>query len=146
MSLQVQQLRFNLSQISTESWRISREELILIKELLGTGAYGEVRVAIFRGMSVAAKFIHKIIASIYNLHLFSRQMSIAAQVRHSNLLLFIGATSTQGQYPIILTELMPTSLHAELQRGSISQQQIKSIALDVSCRLRCSIVVLYDRS
>ena len=63
-------------------------------------------------------------------------MGIAAQVRHPNLLLFIGATSTQGQSPIILTELMPTSLHAQLQRARLSQQQIKSIAIDVSCGLR----------
>ena len=87
---------------------------MLTEELLGSGGYGEVRVALFRGMRVAAKCLHKIIASDYNLRLFSREMSIAAQVRHPNLLLFIGATSTRGQSPIILTELMPTSLHDEL--------------------------------
>ena len=136
MSLQVQQLRSNLSRLSTEPWVISRDELALTEELLGSGGYGEVRVALFQGLRVAAKCLHSIIASDYNLRLFSREMSIAAQVRHPNLLLFIGATSTQGQSPIILTELMPTSLHAQLQRAQLSQQQIKCIAIDVSCGLR----------
>ena len=136
MSLQVQELRSNLSRLSTEPWVISREELTLTEELLGSGGYGEVRVALFQGLRVAAKCLHSIIASDYNLRLFSREMSIAAQVRHPNLLLFIGATSTQGQSPIILTELMPTSLHAQLQRAQLPQQQIKAIAIDVSCGLR----------
>ena len=93
-------------------------------------------MALFQGLRVAGKCLHSIIASDYNLRLFSREMSIAAQVHHPNLLLFIGATSTQGQFPIILTELMPTSLHAQLQGAQLPQQQIKSIAIDVSCGLR----------
>ena len=109
-SLQVQQLRSNLSQLSTDPWVISTEELTLTDEKLGSGGYGEVRVALFQGLRVAAKCLHSIIASDYNLRLFSREMSIAAQVRHPNLLLFIRATSTQGQSPIISTQLMPTSL------------------------------------
>ena len=44
---------------------------------------------------------------------FSREMTIAAKIRHPNLLLFIGATR-EGE-AVILTELMPTSLRRELQ-------------------------------
>ena len=113
---------------------ISKEELTFTEEILGSGAYGEVRIALFRGLKVAAKCLHKVIISDYNLRIFSREMTIASQLRHPNLLLFIGAT-TQGRPPIILTELMATSLRAELSQHPLSNQQIKSIAMDVACGL-----------
>ena len=61
-------------------------------------------------------------------------MSIASRLRHPNLLQFIGAT-IQGRPPIIVTELMATSLRAELSQHPLSNQQIKSIAMDVACGL-----------
>ena len=39
------------SRVSTESWVISREEVTLTKELLGSGAYVEVRIALFQAHS-----------------------------------------------------------------------------------------------
>ena len=131
--MQVQELRSNLSRLSTEPWVISREELTLTEELLGSGAYEEVRVALFQGLHVAAKCLHNVIISDYNLRIFSREMSIASRLRHPNLLLFIGAT--KGRSPIILTELMTTSLRAELSHHPLSNRQIKSIAMDVACGL-----------
>ena len=134
VSLQVQELRSSLSRLSTEPWVIRREELTLTEELLGSGAYGEVRSAMFRGLKVAAKCLHNVIISDYNLRIFSREMTIASRLRHPNLLLFIGAT-TQGHPPIILTELMATSLRAELSQHPLSNQQTKSIAMGVACGL-----------
>ena len=61
-------------------------------------------------------------------------MTIAARVRHPNLVQFIGAT-TEG-HPMILMELMPTSLRGVLEShervGRLSDQQIISIATDVA--------------
>ena len=94
-------------------WVVRREEVELTEEVLGTGGWGEVKVAKFRGLRVAAKFLHKIIISNYNRRQFSREMTIAAKIRHPNLLLFIGATR-EGE-AVILTELMPTSLRRELE-------------------------------
>ena len=59
---------------------------------LGVGGWGEVRVAMFRGVKVAAKFMHEDIMSTHNRDLFIREMNMAASVQHPNLLLFIGAT------------------------------------------------------
>ena len=78
----------------------------MTKEELGSGAWGEVRVAKFRGLRVAAKFLHNEILSDYNRRQFVREMTMAATLRHPHLLLFIGATR-EGQ-AIIITELMPT--------------------------------------
>ena len=106
----------------------------LTEEVLGRGGWGEVKVAKFRGLRVAAKFLYDMIISEYNQQLFSREMTIAAKIRHPNLLLFIGATR-EGE-AVILTELMPTSLRRELQRRDVPRVQITSIAQDVACALR----------
>ena len=80
---------------------VRREEVELTEETLGTGGWGEVKVANFRGLRVAAKFLHKVIISNYNRRQFSREMAMAAKIRHPNMLLFIGATR-EGE-AVILT-------------------------------------------
>ena len=60
-------------------------------------------------------------------------MSIAAKVRHPNLLQFIGATRVGS--PIILCELMPTSLRKELETSPLTCPQILRISQDVSSAL-----------
>ena len=115
-------------------WVVRREEVELTEEVLGRGGWGEVMVATFRGLRVAAKFLHNMIISEYNQNLFSREMAIAAKIRHPNLLLFIGATR-EGE-AIILTELMPTNLRRELETRILPREQITSIAQDVACALR----------
>ena len=90
-----------------------------------------MRVAKFRGLSVAAKFLHDVILSDYNCRQFVREMTMAAKLRHPHLLLFIGATR-EGQ-AIILTELMPTSLRKELEKMEYEMPRvhITSISQDV---------------
>ena len=53
-------------------------------------------------------------------------MTIAAKLHHPNLLLFIGVTR-EGE-PVILTELMPTSLRRELEKGELAKRDIISIS------------------
>ena len=112
-------------------WVVKREEVELTEEVLGRGGWGEVRVAKFRGLRVAAKYLYDIILSDYNQRQFVREMTIAAKLRHPHLLLFIGAT-WEGQ-AIILTELMPTSLRRELERlnNELPLVHIISISRDV---------------
>ena len=115
------------------SWIISREEIHMTEQILGRGGWGEVKVATFRGLSVAAKCLHELIISQYNISVFAREMSIAAKVRHPNLLQFIGATRVGS--PIILCELMPTSLRKELETGPLTRPQIIKISQDVCSAL-----------
>ncbi|XP_011407115.2 PREDICTED: uncharacterized protein LOC105314567 [Amphimedon queenslandica] len=116
-----------------DHWVINKDEVTLTKEELGRGSYAVVTVGIFRGLRVAVKSLHTIIISDFNLALFSREMSIASRVRHPNLVQFIGATKVGN--PLILTELMSTSLNQELRRKQFTNQQILSIAQDVALGL-----------
>ena len=124
----------HIQELQNEStWIISREEIHMTEHILGRGGWGEVKVATFRGLRVAAKCLHELIISQYNISVFAREMSIAAKVRHPNLLQFIGATRVGS--PIILCELMPTSLRKELETGPLTRPQIIKVSQDVSSAL-----------
>ena len=112
-------------------WLVQQREIELTEEEVGRGGWAAVVVADFRGTRVAAKcFYQQILVSPYNRQLFNREMNMAARLRHPNLIQFIGA-SLEGE-PIILTELMTTSLRTELEKGPIVHAHITSISLDVA--------------
>ena len=110
-------------------WIIPKSEIELTEEMLGQGAWGKVKVAKFRGTRVAAKCYHRILLSEHNLRLFRREISMAARLRHPNLVQFIGASIDREL--ILVTELMMTSLGALMHRGALSEANITSISLDV---------------
>ena len=118
--------------VEPPSWVVDRQEVEL-KEEISRGGWAVVRVAHFRGLRVAAKCLHRQIISDYNIRLFKREMSVASQVHHPNLLQFLGAT-LEGE-PLILTELMPTSLRAVLGQRALSRGQVVSIGRDVASAL-----------
>ena len=120
----------SLEQHDEAFWMVERGEIQLTQRELGRGGWAAVKVAEFRGLQVAAKCLHAIIISDYNRQLFVREMSIAAKLRHPNLVQFIGAT-LEGE-PVILTELMASSLRAVLERGPLEPAHITSIARDVA--------------
>ena len=112
-------------------WLVQRREIELTEEEMGRGGWAVVKVANFRGTRVAAKcFYQQILVSRYNRQLFNREMNMAARLRHPNLVQFIGAL-LEGE-PVILTELMTTSLRSELEKGPIHHTHIVSISLDVA--------------
>ena len=129
-----QQEKLQLEQSVSEyesSWIFNSDEVTLTDKKLGKGSWAKVKVAWFRGTRVAAKCLHQVIISNYNRQLFIREINMAARVRHPNLVQFIGA-SLEGN-PVLLTELMTTSLRVELQKqGPIAQQQTTTISLDVA--------------
>ena len=120
-------------QLDQLHWVVNKEEVTMTHEVLGRGSYGEVKVALFRGLRVAAKFLHDVIDSEFNQGVFIREMDIASRVRHPNLVQFIGAI--RGDTTIILTEIMPTSLYKELQKKAMTRSQILGISRDVASAL-----------
>ena len=116
---------------STSHWIVRSEEVEMTGPELGRGGWAIVSVATFRGMRVAAKTIHRQIISHHNVQLFRREMNMAARLRHPNLVQFIGATMEGNM--VILTELMPTSLRAQLQQDIyMLPKVVMSVSLDVA--------------
>lgn len=111
-------------------WALERDEITLTDAELGRGGWAVVKVAQFRGIRVAAKCMYNNILSDHNRALFVREMNMAARLRHPNLVQFIGAT-IHGE-PLILMELMPTTLRIELQHGPPNRDQVLAISKDVA--------------
>ena len=115
------------------SWSIDQEQLEITERVLGRGAYGEVRVGIYQGTRVAVKKIHEVIISDYNRELFEREMRISSRVRHPNLVLFIGAVTTNNI--TIVSELLETSLRKLMMEGKLKGTDICPISKNVACAL-----------
>ena len=58
---------------------------------------------------------------------------MAARCHHPNLIHFIGATNEE--VPLIVTEIMHTSLRKKLERGEVSGEHIMNISIGVACGL-----------
>ena len=111
-------------------WSISRDEVNLTNKIIGTGGWGYVTEANFRGRRVAAKCLHTAITSQHNQQLFAKEMKIFARCRHHNLLEFIGAVPDHPA--IIVTELMVTNLREALSNGRATPNHIHPICMDVA--------------
>ena len=99
------------------SWKLSPKEVSLSKEL-GRGGYGVVWVGQLR---VAVKQLHKRIVSQHNKETFHHEINIMSQLRHPNLLQFIGAVLDHPSgCPMIVTEIMDTSLREAYERSELT--------------------------
>ncbi len=114
----------------TNHWLVQRREILMTNQKLGGGGWGEVMVANFRGLQVAAKVLYRVLQSPYYHSAFVREMNMASRVRHPNLVQFIGASMDEEM--VILMELMPTSLREYL---SSSAPVVPSAAFRVSVSL-----------
>lgn len=111
-------------------WVIPREDIQLTGEELGRGRWSVVRVAMYRGVRVAARCLFSQIISEENQKVFIECLNTAAKLRHPNLLPFIGAI-LEGE-PIIVTELMVSNLKSVLERNALAYHQVISIAYDIA--------------
>ena len=121
------------SEHKDQQWLVNRQEINLTKEKLGKGGWAKVQVAEFRGVKVAAKKLYKELQSPFYHNAFSREMNMAARVRHPNLVQFIGACMDEEM--IILLELMPTSLRKYLADGAPARPSASfctSVCMDVA--------------
>ena len=111
-------------------WLVQRREIHMTNQLLGGGGWGEVTIAKFRGLQVAAKVLYTALQSPYYHSAFIREMNMASRVRHPNLVQFIGASMDEEM--VILMELMPTSFREHLAKNAPA---IPSAAFRVSVSL-----------
>ena len=109
------------------SWKISHKDIGETKTELGRGAWGVIWIGEFRGQRVAVKHMHELIKSDKNLKILHREINTMSQLRHPNLLQFIGAVLDHPSGdPMIITEVMDTSLRKAYEN--------KELTPDPSCR------------
>ena len=116
---------------SSHDWIISRNEVQVTDKRLGSGDWATVYEGRYCGYTVAVKQIKEEIASPYRLKIFQREIDMVSKCRHPCLLQFIGATIDVG-FPLLVTELMETSLRRLLNERSLSIGEVSIISLDVA--------------
>ena len=113
-------------------WVVSHDQFTIGKEI-GRGAWATVHESTFRGATVAAKRLHQIITAPRTKELFQREMEMALQCQHQNIVTFLGAT-LEG-HPTILMELMDTNLRIAYEQGNIKNHQLLGILYDIASAL-----------
>ena len=115
--------------MSYQSWRISQENLEIVREV-GSGVSSTVYYGFDKrdGNEVAIKKFKFSFLSGAALHAFQRELTILATTRHPCLLGFIGATETPP-YSIVTEWMGGGTLYHELHAGKRLNPTMLSIAL-----------------
>ena len=137
---EVEQLRRAQQEASAhdiEPWKVARAKVELGDEI-ARGGWGSVSEGKVR---VAVKQLHMAIASERNIQRLRREMRILSQIRHPNLVQFIGAVFDEQAErlrapPLIITELLDTNLRSAYERNRLSGGQKLSIFKDVAKALK----------
>ena len=131
---QIQQLQLHLSFQEIEFWRVSAEEVQVDQEILGGGAWGVVSKGKFRGQNVAVKRVYPSILQPTTVDRICREIRTMAQVQHPNLVLFIAAVIDDRTGPMIITEILDTSLRSAYERNRLGSNKLR-IFQDVASAL-----------
>ena len=120
-----------------QSWKVRHKDFTLTKEELGRGTWGAVEVGVFREQRVAVKELHLTIVGDHSLALLNREINIMSKLHHPNLLLFIGAILDHPfGYPLIITEIMDTSLRQAYEKGQLADKSTQlSVLRDTAAGL-----------
>ena len=120
-----------------ESWKVSHKDVNITKEELGRGGWGVIQVGLFREQRVAVKQLYTVIMTAKNLALMHREINTMSKLRHPNLLLFIGAVLDHpSRNPLIITEIMDTSLRDLYEKEQLTSEMMKlTILRDVAAGL-----------
>ncbi len=112
---------------NTEVWRIPANRVNTLKTI-GTGGWGEVLEGT---VSVAVKRLFAAIVSPRNLERLQREMMLLAEVRHPNLVQFIGAVMDKSP-PLIITELLDMNLRQGYETNQLVPGNRLSIFIDIA--------------
>ena len=93
-----------------DHWKVPSHHVTLLEKSLGGGAWGYVKEGKFRGQLVAVKCIHEAIVAQHTVRRVHREICTLSQVRHPNLVLFMAAVLDDQGGPMIITELLDTTL------------------------------------
>ena len=124
----------------TEPYRLSG--VTVTDEELGTGSYATVLKLDYLGLKCAGKKIHKVLlgeetgSMTYTVRRFKDECQILSQVRHPNIVQFLGVFFQQGDYiPILVMEYLPLNLDQCLEKHNLPNEVRFSVLHDVAIGL-----------
>ena len=110
-------------------WIVPRHQVTVLDASLGGGAWGYVRKGSFRGQQVAVKCIHESIITQATIKRVYREICTMAQVHHPNLVQFIAAVLDDQGEPMIITELMDTTLRKAYEDNLLKPGLAQCVAI-----------------
>ena len=124
-----------------ESYRLTDNDIKLTGRELGHGSYATVLELTFRGLKCAGKKIHDVLLAqgddSYTVRRFEEECLLLSQVRHPNIVQFLGVYFQQGvRTPILVMEFLPINLTSCIKQYDILPKEISySILHDVALGL-----------
>ena len=110
--------------------------------VIGHGSYANVFEVDYMGLRCAGKKIHDVLLQqgnrTYQVHRFEEECSLLSEIRHPNIVQFLGVCfQHESTVPILVMEYLPTNLTSCIDHYGILPQEISySVLLDVALGLR----------
>ncbi len=114
------------------------KDVLISENELGCGSSGQVFELEYQGLKCAGKRVHQILNEVdYCVQGFLNECRLLSQIRHPNIVQFLGIVFEKGtQLPILVTEFLPTDLRSCLEHYGVLRDEISySILHDVSLGL-----------
>ena len=122
---------------SSTFWIVPLRHVTVLEKVIGGGAWGYVKEGRFRDQQVAVKCVHELILSKQTMQRVYREICTMSQVHHPNLVLFIAAVLDDQGGPMIITELLDTTLRKAYEHNLLKPglDQCVGIFRDVASAL-----------
>lgn len=133
-AMKAEQLAIETTGDALRSFLIQRDEIQMTGPDIAKGSYGHITLAQYKGFHVSAKILNGEFMNDYNKLIMHREMLKSMQIRHPNLIQLFGA-SIMERNVVLISEVMPVSLRLELEKKSLSKQEILNISCDVASAL-----------
>ena len=116
---------------------VPRRHVTVLEKVIGGGAWGFVKEGRFRDQQVAVKCVHELILNKQTMQRVYREICTMSQVHHPNLVLFIAAVLDDQGGPMIITELLDTTLRKAYEDNLLKPglDQCMGIFCDVASAL-----------
>lgn len=116
----------NYNPHNIELWQVSPEEVSVWEDkVIERGAWGYIAKGTFSGTTVAVKRVYPEILQRVTTESIYHEIRTMSQIRHPNLVLFIAAVLDEQTGPMIVTELLDTSLRAAYQGNLVGPNKRK---------------------
>ena len=110
-------------------WIVPRHQVTVLDASLGGGAWGYVRKGSFKAQQVAVKCIHESIITQDTIKRVYREICTMGQVHHPNLVQFIAAVLDDQGGPMIITELLDTTLRKAYEDSLLKPGLAQCVAI-----------------
>lgn len=122
-------------------WEVTHQELD-VKQQIGKGSFGIVRLAIWRGTDVAVKILNN--HDNIDTTEFDTEMTIISKLHHPNILQYLGSCASQKPYIIVMEHMSNGSLQDHIN-GPSNTTLTYNMKVDIVKDIAKGLAYLHNR-